>query len=345
MHCGESLKKEKTEMKNQQELEPIIREKLNFLDSVKSRDSQAAERGRARYLAEAKSITVTLTAWERLNLWMNNFIQIFRRKERAPMLTTFISILLAFTALLGSGVTVVAAQSSQPNDWLYAVKTLSEDAFYQLVPGDQNHYNLSLIYAERRMAEIQTSFENGEIPSQAVIERLQTHLQTAFELSIKNMGDAENLLEQIRLRLEEQLQTRLQTTQMDPQGETIRLQIRNMLQERINWATAGAEQVALLRQQTQNQQQTQSQQQNQSGLPTPNGTGTQTQPQNQQQQQQQFAWQATPMAQNQYGAGNDGEGGYGFGGWNFPWDATLTLTPTPTPMGNQYHQGDGGQGR
>lgn len=257
------------------------------------------------------------------------------------MFTTFISILLAFTALLGSGVTVVAAQSSQPNDWLYPVKTLSEDVFYQLVPGDQNHYNLSLIYADRRMAEIQTSFENGEIPPQAVVERLRTHLQTAFELSVKNMANAENLLEQIRLRLEEQLQSRLQNTLMDPQGETIRSQIRNMLQERINWATAGAEQVALLRQQTQNQQQTQSQQQNQSGQPSQNAPGTQTQPQNQQQNQQQFAWQATPMTQNQYGAGNGGEGGYGYGSWGYPWE----LTPTPTQMGYQYHQGGGGQGR
>lgn len=328
-------------MKNQQELDPIIMEHLNLLDPVKPRDSQAAEKGRARYLSVAKGMAVTLTTWERLNLWMNNFIQIFRRKERSPMFTTFISILLAFTALLGSGVTVVAAQSSQPNDWLYPVKTLSEDVFYQLVPGDQNHYNLSLIYADRRMAEIQTSFENGEIPPQAVVERLRTHLQTAFELSVKNMANAENLLEQIRLRLEEQLQSRLQNTLMDPQGETIRSQIRNMLQERINWATAGAEQVALLRQQTQNQQQTQSQQQNQSGQPSQNAPGTQTQPQNQQQNQQQFAWQATPMTQNQYGAGNGGEGGYGYGSWGYPWE----LTPTPTQMGYQYHQGGGGQGR
>ena len=332
-------------MKNQQELDPILREQLNLLEPVKPQDSQAAERGRARYLSEAKSMTVTLTAWERLNLWMNNFIQIFRRKERAPMLTTFISILLAFTALLGSGVTVVAAQSSQPNDWLYPVKTLSEDVFYQLVPGDQNHYNLSLIYADRRMVEIQTSFENGEIPAQAVVERLRTHLQTAFELSVKNMADAENLLEQIRLRLEEHLQSQLQNTQMDPQGEIVRLQIQNMLQERINWATAGLEQVALLRQQIQNQQQTQPQQQNQSGQSTQSGPGTQTQPQNQQQNLQQFAWQSTPMAQNQYGTGDDGEGGYGFGGWNFPWDPALTLTPTITPMGYQYQQGGGGQGR
>jgi hypothetical protein len=339
------LKKEKTEMKNQQELDPIVKDKLNLLDPVQPRDSQAAERGRSRYLSEAKGMTVTFTGRERLTLWMNNFIQIFRRKERSPMLTTFISILLAFTALLGSGVTVVAAQSSQPNDWLYPLKTLSEDACYPLIPGDQNHFNLSLIYADRRMAEIQTSFENGEIPAQAVVERLHTHLQTAFELSVKNMADAENLLEQIQLRLEEHLRSRLQNTQMDPQGETIRLQIRNMLQERINWATAGAEQVALLRQQTQNQQQTQSQQQNQSGQSTQNAPGAQTQQQNQQENQQQFAWQATPLAQNQYGAGNDGGGGNGFGDWNFPWDATLTFTPTPAPMGYQYHQGGGGQGR
>lgn len=308
-------------MKNQQELDPIVKDKLNLLDSMQPRDKQAAERGRARYLAQAKTLTVTSTGLQRLTLWINNFIQIFRRKERAPMLTTFISILLAFTALLGSGVTVVAAQSSQPNDWLYPLKTFSEDAFYQLLPGDQNHFNLNLIYADRRMAEIQTSFENGEIPPQAIVERLLTHLQTAFELSVKNLNDAENLLEQIRQRLEEQLRSRLQTTQMDPEGETIRLQIRSMLQERINWATAGAEQVSLLRQQTQNQQQTQQQ--------------------NQQQNQQPFAWQATPMAQNQYGAGNGSEGGYGFGSWGYPWERT----PASTQMGYQYHQGGGGQGR
>lgn len=304
-------------MKNQQELDPILCKKLQVLDPVQPRDSQAAEKSRNRYLMEVKTMVVTSTRLQRLNLWKDNFIQIFKRKERSPMFTTFISIILAFTALLGSGITVVAAQSSQPNEWLYPVKTFSEDAIYLLTPDDMSRFNLNLAYADRRIAEIQSSFANGSIPSDAVIERLRNELQSAFELSVKNAANAEKLLEQIRLRLTEQLRTRLQTRSTDPAGETLRLQIREMLQERIGWAAAGQEQFALLRQQSQNQQQTQ----------------------NGQQTQQPYTWQATPSYQNQTGGGNASEGGtgsgYGNGGMNFPWE------PTYTPMGNQYQYQNG----
>jgi hypothetical protein len=286
-------------------------------------------------------MAVTSTGLQRLNEWIDNIKQFFTRKEKAPMFTTFVSLILVFATLLGGGITVVAAQSSQPSDWLYAVKTVSEDAFYQLTSSDQNHFNLSLIYADRRMAEIQNVFENGLVPPDAVTERLRTHLQTAFELSVKNMADAERLLEQIRLRLEEQLRTRLQQANPDPAGEVLRLQIRGMLQERIGWAKAGMEQFAMLRQQTQNQQQTQN------GLPTQNqqqnqsGQQTQDPPQNQNgqqiQNQQQYAWSATSA--NQYG----GTFGNGIGGWIAPWEVT------PTPMAYQYQyqnqNGPGGQGK
>jgi hypothetical protein len=301
------------------DLDPKLQEKLNTLQSTKSRNPDFAARGKARYLAEALQLAVTSTEQKRLTLWIENIKTLFRRKEKAPMFTTLISVFLILTALLGGGgVTVVAAQSSQPGDLLYPVKTISEDIYYQLTTGDQDRLNLSLDYADLRMVEIQNMLEEGHLPSDAILLRLQTHLQTALELSVKNASEADRLLEQTRLQIEKQLQTHLQQPSSNPAGETLRLQVRDMLQVRIGWIEDGLKQMAQLRVQTQNQPQAQSG--NQSGQ----DVGTQTPGGNGQNSGQ--------MAGSQNGSG----------GWTFQWE----LTPTPYDYQYQYQNqnGQGGSG-
>lgn len=102
--------------------------------------------------------------------------------------------------------------------------------------------------------------ESGQVPPEAVQARLQAHLQTALELAVKNPADAEKLLEQIRLRLQEQLQINLQQSNLDPAGDALRLKVRDMLQTRISWADEVIEQFEQLRLRTQNQQQIQTSQ-------------------------------------------------------------------------------------
>ena len=259
------------------------------------------------------------------------------------MFSTLISVFLILTTLIGGGgITIAAAQASQPGDFLYPVKTITEDVYYQLTSGDQNRLNLSLDYADRRITEIQSILENGQIPPDVVQQRLQAHLQTALELSVKNTGDSENLLEQIRLRLEEQLQTRLQQTNSNPASETLRLQVRDMLQVRIGWIEDGLKQISQLNLQTQNQQQTQPQTQKgqPEDVPGSVGNGLNTD------QQQTQAQSQTGQPEGVLGSGGNGlntdqmQGNQDGNGYRTP---ALTMTATPTGLQYQYQNGSGGQ--
>jgi len=302
-----------SDMKQQDELDPQLQAKLKPLLKTHPRDAASANLGRTRFLAEAHGLAVTIPGQKRLTEWKDKFKYLFRRKENAPMFSTLISAFLILATLLGgSGITVAAAQTSQPGSVLYPVKILSEDAYYQLTAGDQNHFDLAMDYAERRMAEFQNMLENGQIPPEAIQARLQTHLQTALELSIKDPADQERLLEQIRQRLQEQLQTKLQQTIPDPAGEALRLQVRDMLQTQIGWADDALEQLTQLRLQTQNQQQIQTAQPEEAQGSSNNGS------------------QSGQPQVNQYG--------------NSELTPTLLATATPTGTQYQYQNGSGNEG-
>ena len=303
------------------DLDPKLFKQLKNLQSTQPRDAAAAARGKARYLAEARQLAVTSMGLKRLTIWIENFKSLFRRKEKAPMFSTIISVFVILATLIGGGgITMAVAQASQPGDFLYPVKAISEDANYQLTFGDQNRLNLSLDYADRRMAEIQSMLENSQVPPDVVQLRLQAHLQTALELSVKNMDDAEKLLEQVRLRLEQQLQTRLQQTNSNPAGEALRLQVRDMLQMRIGWIEDGLKQLSQLRLQTQNQQQTQQQTQQPTQLGQSEGV------------------------QGSGGNGSNADQMQGDQGGNGYWTPAWMMTATPTGMQYQYQNGNGSQG-
>jgi len=218
-------------------------------------------------------------------------------------------IVIASILLGGGGVGVAAAQSSQPGDLLYPVKTWSEDVYTNFQFGDQARFEYALNLADRRIQEMQAMFEAGEVPEEALQLRLEEHIRTALELAVQRIENAEPLLEQIRLRMEEQLRLMLeQHSGQTPEGEMIQNQVRDMLQTRIGWVEEALGQLAQLKTQTQNQQQTQTNQ----------GQG-------------ETGEQAGP--------------GDGFGGWNPPW---MTPMPEETLMpgqhGNQWQGGSGGQG-
>jgi uncharacterized membrane protein YgcG len=312
------------DMKPLDELNPQLQAKLNSIQATQPRDASAAFRGKSRFLAEARKLAVTSTGLERHTKWIDNFKNLFSRKEKVPMFSTIVSVFLILATLLsGSGITVAAAQASQPGDFLYPVKTLSEDAYYQVATGDQNRFDLALDYAERRISEIQNMLENGQVPPEAVKLRLQTHLQTALELSLKNPAEAEKHLEQIRLLLQEQLRTQLQLTLTNPDAEGLRLQIRDMLQDRISWIDEDLGQLTQLHLQTQNQQQTQTAQpENVQGYGNNSSDPNQMQGNqigNENLAQPGMMTTATPAAvgtqyQNQDGSGSQGSSGSGQGG-------------------------------
>ncbi len=164
-------------------------------------------------------------------------------------MTTLISVITILGLLLGGTGTVYASQDSLPTDVLYPVKVLTEEVRLELAADPQVEMNLLLGYAQRRVDEIAALVEEGVIPPDATMTRLNLQLQQALQLAsemddaamtqallqnqtrlhvmlqnqlqrmenIPASGEAELALEQVRIRLEEQLRL-VENGLADPQG-------------------------------------------------------------------------------------------------------------------------------
>ncbi|NOY99080.1 MAG: hypothetical protein GXP40_07745 [Chloroflexi bacterium] len=228
-------------------LDPRLQSLLNEIKPVPPRDPKRAARGRARFLTQAAEIrqqAVSRSPYLRLREWLDNI----RRKENFAM-TTLISVITILGLLLGGTGTVYASQDSLPTDVLYPVKVLTEEVRLELAADPQAEMNLLLGYAQRRVDEIAALVEEGVIPPDATMTRLNLQLQQALQLAsqmddaamtqallqnqtrlhimlqnqlqrmenIPASGEAELALEQVRIRLEEQLRL-VENGLADPQG-------------------------------------------------------------------------------------------------------------------------------
>ena len=89
--------------------------------------------------------------------WFDTLIFAFQRNRRKYVLNILVVVLIGMTALFGGGAAVVlAAQDSMPDEALYPVKTLSEDARLSFTASDQMQLDLILDYTDRRISEILT---------------------------------------------------------------------------------------------------------------------------------------------------------------------------------------------
>lgn len=295
------------------ELDPKLMEKLNLLQETPERDPQKANAGRTAFLQQAQQYASSVTRDEKLrhNNWFtkNRNIPVTKRKERSFMFS-FLSVILITASLIlgGGGLTVAAAQSSDPGDPLYSVKLWSEDVRMDLTSDNESQYELALDFADRRVEEIQDMLISGEVPIEAVPVRLQTHLEQAIQAALGMPDDkAIQALEQIRTRMETQLQLVMQMQTSQPLNQApVMIQTSTMLQERLNWLGAGLSNPSQLREEKGIHQQT--------GQPA----------------------EEPPTAGNNYGPATEsgGSGPTGSGDGN-PW-----TTGTPTP-GSSYGPGPG----
>ncbi|MCI0518685.1 MAG: DUF5667 domain-containing protein [Chloroflexi bacterium] len=111
------------------------------------------------------------------------------------MVPVIASLVVAFTLLFGgAGATVYAAQDSAPNDFLYPVKTLSEDVQLAFTTEPKARTDLLMELADRRVDEILAINALGEPLPDVVVARLQKHLalslQSATELEDAEMMEA-----------------------------------------------------------------------------------------------------------------------------------------------------------
>ncbi len=237
----------------EKDIEPELLQKLASLQSVPDRDPAKEELGLAAFIREADGLLTGITPQPeaRHKGWMHALRSLLmnQRKERSPMINTLATILLITSLILGGGgATVAAAQTSQPDQPLYGVKLLSEDVRIGLAADPAKEAQLAMEFAGRRAAEIALMLQKGIAPSQAVQLRYQSQIELAVRSAARLSDEqAVKLLAQMRIRLQEQQQLLLQIQENGSPAVAAVNQIRQMLQERLQWIETGLGDPAKLR--------------------------------------------------------------------------------------------------
>jgi len=230
-------------MKNQNEMETVVKDWLDEIKPVSPRNPQAASRGRVQFLSQA----VSAQTLPRQKGWISIF-----RKERYAM-NVLLSILVIAGLMFGGGATVSAAQDDLPNEPLYALKTWTEDLSLQFSNNSEDKVNRLMELSQIRIQEMTALAETGEpIPDQVRL-RLEQHIQQAIQIST-TLDDA--TLERTLLQIRDQLQQQdrdMEQLQLHTQDQTQLLtQVRTMLQERLQLVDEGLLNYEMFRYQVQN---------------------------------------------------------------------------------------------
>ena len=241
-------------------LDSLVQERLALIRPVPARDPAGAARRRASFLEEAQSLNpaVSDSPLRRHKGWISSAKLIFRTKERSPMLATLASILLVVSILLGgTGITVLAAQDSLPDQPLYDLKTFSEDLRIRLLADQQSQLDLDLEFTARRVQELITLSRAGEAPPEAVFTRLQTHLNHALEHAA---GLEQNRFPAALQKLQQALQTQEQKlgraqAQTPSSSQSHLTRAREMVQIRLRLVEEGLKNPSILQERLRNQEQ------------------------------------------------------------------------------------------
>jgi len=214
-------------MKDQSELEVLIRERLEEIKSIPVRDPVIANRARARFLVNA----VSAIELPRYKGWSSIF-----RKEQFAM-NMIISVLVIAGLLFGGGATVNAAQDDLPNEPLYVLKVWSEDVSLQLQKNPEAKVDRLMDLVQIRAQDMTRLIEAGEPVPDQVRLRLEQHIQDALQTCLTLDEPAlDRTLLQIRDRLQDRdrdVDRLLLHTQDQLQLQTqdqLRLQLQDQLQ-------------------------------------------------------------------------------------------------------------------
>lgn len=252
-------------------------EALGTLKEVPARDPVKIKAGKDTFMFEAAELRKNVSPHQksRHTGWKPN---LFSRKGPLKM-TTFGTIILAISLVLGgSGITAVSAQGSLPDSALYPVKLLTEDIQFGLTTDPLAKWEFSVQLSEQRLTEIRMMLANGVVPSEPVLQRLETRLAQTLQLASSLVEPlATQALAQTQARLETQSQLMLQTQVNTSQGLAVMARVQEMIQERIRQTQTGQEDPLQLQQQIQQQLQEQQQNQQQYQTGTPSGTQAQYQ--------------------------------------------------------------------
>lgn len=247
------------------------------------------------------------------------------------MMKLVMSTLVIVGLLFGGNATVSAAQSDLPNQPLYQLKLVSEDAQLWFTSDPVQKIEMLMQRAQTRLQEMEILASQGVTPPAALTVRTQQTIQQALQLAM-GLDDPSKvaILQQLRTRLQtqEQLMEQLQQgncAECEPvlqqTRDMLRLQLREVEGDLVTPAPAPIQ----LHNQNQNQNQNQYQNQVRTtqtpqaiGTTTPS-CGTCTPALDGTGQQNGNVSAATPMQQhNQDGNGNQNGTGSGGGSQNGP---------------------------
>jgi uncharacterized membrane protein YgcG len=218
-------------------LDPRLIPDFERLSQAPQRNPQAAAAGRAAFIAQAETLKAAVSPAVKAR--HTGWISIFYRKEPYKMTTLSTLLLIVSLFLGGTGATVAAAQTSLPDQPLYAVKLVSEDVRSGLTAQEQSRLNLELEFANLRVNEVEKLASSGSTVPQTVLTRYQQELENALAISA---GMDDTALQQALLRIQARLQTQLAALDALPaavQADPAIARIRAMLTERLQWVEAG----------------------------------------------------------------------------------------------------------
>lgn len=219
--------------KNLNELDDTLAGKLRLLDKVSPLNPEAISEERTKFLLKAaalRAVAVERPSQRQAGGLQGLFLAL-QGKQRLALSNVVMALALVLALVMGStGATVFAAQGSLPNELLYPVKTLSEDARLVLTVSSTEQLELMLDYSNRRLDEIaQLRSQKQPIPDDALVrtqEQLDAALMIAAELSDQQLVQA---LGQIRNQAETQSEqmTALMAgaAEVDPSLEQLRMRL------------------------------------------------------------------------------------------------------------------------
>lgn len=226
------------------EMDELGKQLLAPLRSTPDLDPQAAAELKQAYIlqVEALSKQPVLSGAEGSTRQSKDRAGLFGVLLARPVLKVLVAGLFAMAILLiGSGISVSAAQDSLPGQALYPVKTWTEDLNLALTFSRQTRLNLVLNYTNRRMSEISNLLAHGKPLDEKTSLRFQQELDDALQLAAQlDDTQIQSALLQIKDHAASQgLIVKQMISGLPPRALPAIQQLENRLDEQVQISTIG----------------------------------------------------------------------------------------------------------
>jgi hypothetical protein len=229
--------------KSDEDLNKFGRRILAPLRSVDPLDPKIAAEERAKFLLQGENhrkgfiATGTYTVSKKSDRRLNKL----PGKQPFPLFKTLIAVIMVVIFLVGSSITVYAAQSSLPGEPLYTIKSISEDVRLSMAFSPKAKLDLTLTYTSRRVSEISNLVSEGEVMPVQTSERYQQELENVLELAAQMddqqmkvaLGKIKNMAENQGMTIEELLAS------LPEQASPAIIRLRERLQEQVMLSSFG----------------------------------------------------------------------------------------------------------